>query len=93
MPRPLNMTGEVGTYKGVGTVSQEDLDATGISSGEWSQAIEQLNMSTWGPNMAGELTLPFVKAGLKSNTVGQWLQDNATWLLIGGVVGLLLFRR
>ncbi len=93
MPRPYNLIGQVGSYKGVGDITQAELDAAGVDS----STVYLLNHpQSFGPNMLPEFNFGSV-IGIANQgsgqTIGQWIQQNGTFLLVGGLVGLFLFKR
>ena len=95
MPRPYGLILGEGMVKnqrwpgGLGDVSQAELDAAGVTSGDLS-----LLNNVYGPSasaVSGSGSVLFTS--LTGTTLGNWISNNGVILLIGGIVGLLLFKR
>lgn len=94
MPRPYGLVGNEGSYKGIGSVPGFDA---------YNQAVATFGADGMGTDYA---PLPYMSAVNEfqanplsgssfnaTNTLGAWVSQNTTMLVIGTVVGLLLFNK
>lgn len=86
----------VGGLGAGGSPTADELAAAGLTNTTFASAMTELNGPGYGPSMSTS----YGDYGIYSNvlptggqTLGQWMQANSMLLLIGGVVGLLMFRR
>ena len=86
--------------RGMGVITAQDMADAGLSNSDFAASMNLLNAPSYGPNMSTNFgsysiydnSLP-MPGQLGVQNLMQWIQANAGLLLVGGVVGLYMFKR
>ena len=102
MPRIYNYIRGEGTVKnqrwGLGDVSTVQIGTDTLTQNDWQAVLNSLNgPQSGGPNMSTNYSDYSIYNTIPQNvltpSIGQWIQSNAVLLLLGGVAGLMFFKR